>query len=142
MAFRVERGESDDLAETHDINVTPFIDVMLVLLIIFMVAAPLATVDLPVNLPVSTSQPQPRPDKPIFLTLKADGTLAIGDQPVARRGIAAMLDAISGHERGQRVYLRADRSLRYGDVMEMMDALRAAGYAKVALVALEVKDGT
>lgn len=142
MAFRVERGESDDLAETHDINVTPFIDVMLVLLIIFMVAAPLATVDLPVNLPVSTSQPQPRPDKPIFLTLKADGTLAIGNQPVARRGIAAMLDAISGHERGQRVYLRADRSLRYGDVMEMMDALRAAGYAKVALVALEVKDGT
>jgi biopolymer transport protein ExbD len=142
MAFRVERGESDDLAETHDINVTPFIDVMLVLLIIFMVAAPLATVDLPVNLPVSTSQPQPRPDKPIFLTLKADGTLAIGNQPVARRGIAAMLDAIGGHERGQRVYLRADRSLRYGDVMEMMDALRAAGYAKVALVALEVKDGT
>jgi len=142
MAWRVERNDSDDLVETHDINVTPFIDVMLVLLIIFMVAAPLATVDLPVNLPSSTTQPQPRPDKPIFVTLKVDRTLAIGDEPVAPEMIGPALDAASGHDRQQRVYLRADRALRYGDVMEAMNRLRAAGYEKVALVALEIKDGT
>ena len=142
MWRRVDNSDSDDLAETHEINVTPFIDVILVLLIIFMVAAPLATVDLPVNLPSSTTQPQPRPDKPIFVTFKGDRTVAIGDQPVALEGIAAALDAASGNDREQRVYLRADRALRYGEVMEMMNTLRAAGYGKVALVALEIKDGT
>ena len=142
MWRRVDRGDSDELAEAHEINVTPFIDVMLVLLIIFMVAAPLATVDLPVNLPSSTAQAQPRPEKPIFVTFKGDRTLAIGDQPAALDSLPAALDAASGHDRGQRVYLRADRALRYGEVMEMMNTLRAAGYSKVALVALEVKDGT
>ena len=142
MWRRVDRGDSDELTEAHEINVTPFIDVMLVLLIIFMVAAPLATVDLPVNLPSSTAQAQPRPDKPIFVTFKGDRTLAIGDQPVALESLASALDAASGNDRGQRVYLRADRALRYGEVMEMMNTLRAAGYSKVALVALEVKDGT
>jgi len=72
MRRRVDRGDSDELTEAHEINVTPFIDVMLVLLIIFMVAAPLATVDLPVNLPSSTAQAQPRPEKPIFVTFKGD----------------------------------------------------------------------
>ena len=142
MWRRVDRGDSDELTEAHEINVTPFIDVMLVLLIIFMVAAPLATVDLPVNLPSSTAQAQPRPDKPIFVTFKGDRTLAIGDQPVALESLASALDAASGNDRGQRVYLRADSALRYGEVMEMMNTLRAAGYSKVALVALEVKDGT
>src|SRR5258708_6993467 len=81
MAVRLDHGE-DALTEVHEINVTPFIDVMLVLLIIFMVAAPLATVDIVVNLPSSTAQPQPRPDKPLFLTIKPDLSLALGDQPV------------------------------------------------------------
>ena len=72
----------DDVTETHEINVTPFIDVMLVLLIIFMVAAPLSTVDVAVDLPVSNAQPQPRPEKPLFLTIKADLSLALGNDPI------------------------------------------------------------
>ncbi|HYH18537.1 MAG TPA: TonB system transport protein ExbD [Azospirillum sp.] len=136
MAARLDRG-SNDLAENHEINVTPFIDVMLVLLIIFMVAAPLATVDVPVDLPASTAQPNPRPDKPLFLTIQADRTLAVGDVPVAREALGAALDGATRGDKGTRVFLRADRTVDYGELTEVMNALRAAGYLKVALVGLE-----
>jgi biopolymer transport protein ExbD len=139
MAIRLVHGE-DELTEVHDINVTPFIDVMLVLLIIFMVAAPLATVDVPVDLPSSNAQPQPRPNKPIYLTIKADHSLAIGDDPVAPGALAATLDAATGSDRQERIFLRADRSVPYGDVMLVLNALRSADYLKVALVGLESPD--
>ncbi|MGE0746453.1 MAG: TonB system transport protein ExbD [Rhodospirillales bacterium] len=136
MAVRLDHG-GDDLAETHEINVTPFIDVMLVLLIIFMVAAPLATVDVPVDLPASTARPQPRPDKPLFLTVKADLALAVGDNIVAREALAAAVNADTGGDKDRRIFMRADRSVAYGDLMEVMNLLRAAGYLKVALVGME-----
>jgi biopolymer transport protein ExbD len=137
MSVRLDHGDVD-LAEVHEINVTPFIDVMLVLLIIFMIAAPLATVDISVDLPASTAQAQPRPDRPLFLTLKSDLTLALGDAPIARESLAPALDAATGSDRTQRVFLRADKAVSYGDLTEVMNLLRAAGYLKVALVAAEI----
>ena len=133
MASRLDSG--DDLIETHEINVTPFIDVMLVLLIIFMVAAPLATVDVSVDLPSSTAERQPRPDLPIYLTLKADQTLVLQDTPIAADALGTALDQATGGDKGQRVFLRADKTVAYADLMATMDALRGVGYLKVALVA-------
>ena len=140
MAVKLGGGdalEDDGMAEAHEINVTPFIDVMLVLLIIFMVAAPLATVDVPVDLPASAAQPQQRPDKPLYLTVKADLTLALGDAPVERDSLTKALDVATGGDKETRVFLRADWTVDYGDLMEAMNGLRAAGYLKVALVGLE-----
>jgi biopolymer transport protein ExbD len=136
MSVRLDHGDVD-LAEVHEINVTPFIDVMLVLLIIFMIAAPLATVDISVDLPSSTAQAQPRPDRPLYLTLKSDLTLALGEAPVARTDLGSALDQATGGDRSQRVFLRADKTVSYGDLTQAMNLLRAAGYLKVALVALE-----
>jgi biopolymer transport protein ExbD len=136
MAVRLDHGE-DDLAENHEINVTPFIDVMLVLLIIFMVAAPLATVDVAVDLPASTAQAQPRPDKPVFLTVRADRSLALGDDPVEQAALGAALDRACDGDKNQRIFLRADKTVDYDTLMQTMNALRTAGYLKVALVGLD-----
>jgi len=139
MAMRLDHG-ADELDEVHEINVTPFIDVMLVLLIIFMVAAPLATVDIAVDLPSSNAEPQQRPQKPIYLTIKADLSLAIGDEAIARGALAGALDAATGGNKDDRIFLRADRTVPYGDVMQVMNDLRAARYLKVALVGLEMRE--
>lgn len=128
--------DEDDFGETHEINVTPFIDVMLVLLIIFMVAAPLSTVDLPVDLPTSSATPQKRPDTPTYVSIKSDLTVAIGETPVGRADLVRTLDAADSNKE-RRIFLRADRLVPYGDMMDVLELLRKGGYTKVALVALE-----
>src|SRR5436305_15320018 len=131
------RGGVDDLVEAHEINVTPFIDVRLVLLIIVMVAAPLATVDLGVDLPASAVEPQPRPDKPVYVTVKPDLSVAVGEDVIARDALAATLDTATKADKNERIFLRADKAVSYGDLMEVMNLLRNAGYLKIALVGLD-----
>ena len=134
MALRLDEGET----ELSEINVTPFIVVILVLLIVFMVAAPLSTVDVPVNLPGSSAPGGDRPQDPLWLTVTVDRELLIDDTPVAAGALATVLDARTGGQREVPVFLRADRSVDYGALMQVLDRLRAAGYLKVALVGLEI----
>ena len=126
-----------DLPEMHEINVTPFIDVMLVLLIIFMIAAPLATVDVPVQLPAVDAARNARPDKPLVLTLSADLSLSLDDSPVARESLGAELAQQAGGHSDRRIYLRADKAVPYGELISVMNLLRAAGFLDVALVGLK-----
>jgi len=140
MSASIAEGGFDDdeeFAEAHEINVTPFIDVMLVLLIIFMVAAPLATVDLPIDLPSSTATPEKKPDKPTYVSIKPDLSLAIGETPVKRSELVRSLDAMADVNKDRFVFLRADRAVPYGEMMDVLEILRAGGYAKLKLVALE-----
>jgi biopolymer transport protein ExbD len=134
--------DDDEFGETHEINVTPFIDVILVLLIIFMVAAPLSTVDLPIDLPSSTATPQKKPDKPTYVTIKSDLAVAIGETLVKRVDLVRSLDAAADASKERFIFLRADRAVPYGDMMDVLELLRGGGYSKIKLVALEaVPDG-
>ena len=138
MSVHLDHGD-EALSEIHEINVTPFIDVILVLLIIFMIAAPLATVDISVDLPAANAEPSKRPDKPLYLTLKSDLSLALDNDTVGRAALAVALDRASAGDKQQRVFLRADRSVPYGELMTLMNELRSAGYLHVALVGLEAE---
>jgi biopolymer transport protein ExbD len=140
MAISIAGDDLDDdgdFAEAHEINVTPFIDVILVLLIIFMVAAPLSTVDLPIDLPSSTAAPLKKPDKPTYVSIKPDLAVAIGETPVKRVDLVRSLDAMAGMGKDSFVFLRADRAVPYGELMDVLEILRAGGYGKIKLVALE-----
>ena len=128
--------DDSDFSETHDINVTPFIDVILVLLIIFMVAAPLSTVDLPIDLPSSTATPQKKPDKPTYVSIKPDLTLAIGEKQVKRAELISALDAAAESNPERLVFVRADRGVAYGDLMDVLELLRRGNY-RMKLVTLE-----
>lgn len=121
----------------HEINVTPFIDVMLVLLIIFMVAAPLATVDVRVNLPASTSAPQPRPEKPVYLSIKADKQLYVGNEVVNKASLINVLTQQTEGNKDTTIFFRADKSVDYETLMSVMDELRTAGYLKIGLMGME-----
>jgi biopolymer transport protein ExbD len=138
MSVRLDHGD-ETLSEVHEINVTPFIDVILVLLIIFMIAAPLATVDISVDLPAANIERTPRPDKPLFLTLKSDLSISLDENTIKRTGLAGALDQATSGDKQQRVFLRADKTVPYGELMSLMNELRSAGYLHVALVGLEAE---
>lgn len=137
MAMRFNEN-LDDHGEMHEINVTPFIDVMLVLLIIFMVAAPLATVDVKVNLPASSSQPQPRPEKPVYLSVKADKTMFLGNEAVTRENMIDAIERVTEGKKETTIFFRAYKTVDYETMMDVMDALHQAGYLKIGLVGQEV----
>lgn len=136
MGIHLSEG-GDDLSESHDINVTPFIDVMLVLLIIFMVAAPLATVDVKLDLPASTAKPEPRPDKPLYLSLKVDNSLYIGNDAIPLDQLGKALDERTHAHKETVIFVRGDKAVEYGQLIKVIDGLRAAGYLKIGLVGLE-----
>lgn len=137
MSLQVNTHNDDEYQPVHEINVTPFIDVILVLLIIFMVAAPLATVDINVDLPSSSAEKKDRPDKPLFLTLKQDESVFLNDKKIIIDNLKEKLDKITHDDKNQRIFLRADKTVNYSLLMSLMNALRAAGYLKIALVGVE-----
>lgn len=118
-----------------EINVTPFVDVMLVLLIVFMVAAPLLTAGVRVDLPNSKAPALDVEDNtPIEITLDKDGTLFIGETRVQKERMVAVLSEITRNKDDQRIYVRGDKTLAYGEIMSVIGAINAAGFSKVALV--------
>ena len=137
MAGGIRDRDDDDLDEQHEINITPFIDVMLVLLIIFMVAAPLSTVDIAVQLPAASVKPQPRPEKPTYVTIKANLEIAVGEDTVSRPLFLTTIARVTNGNRDTRLFLRADKTVPYGELITVLDLLRGAGYLKVGLVAVE-----
>ncbi len=122
-----------------DINMTPFIDVMLVLLIIFMVAAPLLTTGVTVDLPRASATALNVDRKPIAVSLNEQGQLYVMDEPIADADLVAKLQAASQSDVDQRIYLRASKAVPYGRVAEIMAAVTTAGYKKVALVTEPLK---
>jgi biopolymer transport protein TolR len=129
---RRRRGGAQQVSE---INITPFVDVMLVLLIIFMVAAPLLTVGVPVELPKTAAQALPgEQEEPLTITLTLEGEVQIMNTPTAREELLPKLRAIATEREGDRVFLRADGNVSYADVMEIMGALNAGGFSNIGLV--------
>jgi biopolymer transport protein TolR len=133
MAARLDDGE-DDLAEAHEINVTPFIDVMLVLLIIFMVAAPLMTVGVPLDLPQTRAAPLNMDQKPITLSIRQTGQVFLEEAELKDDDIIPRLNATSKQGAEERVYVRGDKKVDYGRVAQVMSVVTGAGFKRVALV--------
>ena len=137
MAFKINRSSKEPMSE---INVTPFVDVMLVLLIVFMVTAPLLTVGIPVDLPKVKASALTDQKDPIEITVKLDGTVYLGESTVEVENLIARLNAITDQNTEARIYVRGDRVVAYGRVMEIMSIINSAGYIKVALVAQNPTD--
>ena len=136
MAGGINQGSGDDeLQENSEINVTPFIDVMLVLLIIFMVAAPMMTVGVPLELPKTAAQSMPtEQEEPLTISLTADGGLTIQTTAVSDEELIPRLQSIMTERRSNKLFIRADNGVNYGRVAEVMGALQAAGYTSLGLV--------
>ncbi len=118
-----------------EINVTPFVDVMLVLLIVFMVAAPLLTAGVPVDLPSSEAKPiQDEDNKPIEITVNDEGKIYLGETEVQRERLIPLLSAMTEGQSDRRIYIRGDQTLAYGTIIEIIGAINGAGFTKVALI--------
>jgi biopolymer transport protein ExbD len=118
-----------------EINVTPMVDVMLVLLVIFMVAAPLLTVGVPINLPKTSAAQVTEPQQPLVVSINAAGETYIGDDPVAGDDLKAQLTTLAGQDPSRIVYVRGDRAIQYGTLMDLLGLVNTAGFAKVSLLA-------
>ncbi|HCQ58429.1 MAG: TonB system transport protein ExbD [Sulfitobacter sp.] len=137
MGARLRGDDDGDLSENSEINVTPFIDVMLVLLIIFMIAAPLSTVDIPVELPVAVAEAPERPAEPVFITITEDLALSVGETATTHDRLYIDVGIATLQKRDTRIFIRADKSVPYGEFMRVMNILRADGFLKVGLVGLD-----
>ena len=129
-----EDAEEEAYKPHAEINVTPFVDVMLVLLIVFMVAAPLMVQGVPVDLPKTSASKLAKVRKPMVVSLASDGALYIRDDPIARSSLVNRLNALRAQEGDTVVYVRADRSIPYGDVMEILGQVGESGYQRVSLL--------
>ncbi len=123
--------------QNAEMNITPFVDVMLVLLIIFMVAAPLATVDVPVDLPSNAAAPSSPPTDPVYVSVQADGLLFVQEQEVVLANMPALVQSVTSGQQDTRLFLRGDQAVDYGTLMRVMNTLQKAGYTRISLVASE-----
>ena len=138
MAAKLSGGGGGKYAieQNSEINVTPFVDIMLVLLIIFMVAAPLATVSVEVKLPTAVAKPAQNPPKPFYISIQADGRTYLGDGELPVDQIGPELKKAIGNKppSDERIFIRSDQQTRYGDFMQVMNSLQDYGFYSVALV--------
>jgi biopolymer transport protein ExbD len=122
-----------------EINVTPFVDVILVLLVIFMIVAPLATVTVPVNLPQSTASSAPLPIAPVTVTVQPDGSIFVGNVKTDGKDLGAVLLAATKQNLGTRILLRGDTHLQYGQLMQVMDELADGGFTTIGLISQQTE---
>jgi len=137
MTFKLSRSEKEPISE---INVTPFVDVMLVLLIIFMVTAPLLTVGVQVDLPESSADTLPEETEPLTLTINAKGEIFIQETKVEYEKIIPKILAVSNNRTDTRIFVRGDKNINYGRVLEIMGMLSGSGFTKVALISEPYKE--
>jgi len=140
MGAQMQSGKSGRSRPMSEINVTPFVDVMLVLLIIFMVTAPLLTVGVEVDLPETTANPITTEVEPLAVSIDAQGRVFLQDTEVDLGNLVNQMEQISGRNFELRIFLRADRSVDYGTVMQVMGLLNSAGYTQIALVTEPISD--
>ena len=137
MAFNLKRSENEPMSE---INVTPFVDVMLVLLIIFMVTAPLLTVGVQVDLPETSANTLPEESEPLTLTINSKGEVFIQETKIEFDNLVKKILAVSNNRTDTRIYVRGDKTINYGRVLEVMGMLSGSGFTKVALISEPYKE--
>ena len=137
MEFNLKRSEREPMSE---INVTPFVDVMLVLLIIFMVTAPLLTVGVQVDLPETSADTLPEESEPLTLTINSKGEVFIQETKIEFDNLIKKILAVSNNRTDTRIYVRGDKTINYGRVLEVMGKLSGSGFTKVALISEPYKE--